>query len=38
MSLMLILSAVQILIAVVALIRESGEDTRFAAHKVAYRS
>jgi len=38
MNLMLILSAVQILITVVALVRESGEDARFAGDKLGYRS
>jgi hypothetical protein len=38
MSLSLILVAVQILIAIFALIRESGEDERFEGDTLAYRS
>ena len=38
MSLSLILVAVQILVAIFALIRESGEDERFEGDTLAYRS
>jgi hypothetical protein len=38
MTLSLILVAVQILIAIFALIRESGEDKRFEGDTLAYRS
>jgi hypothetical protein len=38
MNLSLILFALQILVTVIALIRESGEDERFAGDKLGYRS
>jgi hypothetical protein len=38
MSFWLILFAAQIVIAVIALVRESGEDPRFEADKLDYRS
>jgi hypothetical protein len=38
MSLSLILFAVQILVMIFALVRESGEDERFAGDKLSYRS
>jgi hypothetical protein len=38
MNLSLILFALQLLVTVTALIRESGEDERFAGDKLGYRS
>lgn len=38
MTLSLILLAAQVLVTVVALVRESGEDPRFAGDKLIYRS
>ena len=38
MSIWIIAIALQVLIAVIALVRESGEDTRFEAEKLTYRS
>jgi len=38
MSFWLILLAAQIVVTVIALVRESGEDTRFEGEKLTYRS